>query len=58
MLSVIETAFVKVLTPANDCASVETKPVDPVPAIGILNVCVDPKDDTLGKSPELPIEKN
>ena len=38
VLSVMETAFVKVLIPANDCASVETKPVDAIPANGIFNV--------------------
>jgi hypothetical protein len=51
-------SFVKVLTPAKDCANVETRPVAPVPAIGILNVWVDPEEDMLGKLPELPIEKN
>ena len=52
MLSVIETAFVKVLTPANDCASVETKPVDPVPANGMFKVCVLPDEENSGTVPE------
>jgi hypothetical protein len=38
VLSVIETAFVKVFIPANDCDCVETNPVDPVPANGMFNV--------------------
>jgi hypothetical protein len=38
VLSVIETALVKVLIPAKLCACVETKPVDPVPAKGMFSV--------------------
>ena len=52
------TSPVKVLVPAKDCAKVETKPVAPVPAIGILNVCVDPEEDILNPLPEIPVEKN
>ena len=45
-------SLVKVLIPANDWSSVETRPVAPVPAIGKLNVWVEPEEDMLGKSPE------
>ena len=50
-------SFVKVLIPANDWFKVETKPVDPIPAIGILNVWVEPDDDILNTLPEVPTEK-
>ena len=52
VLSVIETALVKVLIPAKLCDCVETKPVDPVPANGIFNVCVDPDEENAGTVPE------
>ena len=52
VLSVIETALVKVLIPAKLCACVETKPVDPVPAKGIFNVCVNPEEENAGTFPE------
>ena len=45
-------ADVKVFCPANVWFDVETKPVAPDPAIGILNVCVSPKEEIFGKSPE------
>jgi hypothetical protein len=54
----IITSLVKVLTPANDCAKVDTKPVAPVPAIGILKVCVLPEEAILNPVPEVPVEKN
>ena len=51
-------ADVNVLEPANVCELVETKPVDPLPAIGILNVCDEPTEDILKKSPEVPVSNN
>ena len=51
-------SFVNVLIPANDCANVETKPVAPVPAIGILKVCVLPEEDILNPVPVVPVVKN
>ena len=42
VLEEITVSFVNVLIPAKDCAEVVTKPVEPVPAIGILNVCEAP----------------
>ena len=50
-------SFVNVLIPANDCANVETKPVAPVLAIGMLNVWVEPTDDMLNAVPEVPVDK-
>ena len=47
----------KVLAPVNVCAKVETKPVAPTPAIGILNVCVEPEEDILNPLPEVPVAK-
>ena len=44
-------SFVNVLIPPNDCESVETKPVDAIPAIGILKVCVLPKELMLNEEP-------
>ena len=38
--------------PANDCACVETKPVEPVPASGIFKVCVLPEEEKSGTVPE------
>ena len=55
--SAFETAFVKVFIPAQDCAWVETKPVDPVPAIGMFNVWVDPEDEKAGTVPLYPKDK-
>jgi hypothetical protein len=52
VLSVIETAFVKVLIPAKLCACVDTNPVAPVAAIGIFSVCVEPEDEKAGTVPE------
>ena len=37
-VDVIKTSFVNDFTPANDCVNVETKPVAPVEAIGMLKV--------------------
>ena len=51
-------SFVNVFTPANDCANVDTRPVAPVPAIGILNVWVEPADSILKPVPEDPTTKN
>ena len=53
----IITSLVNVFAPAKDCVDVETKPVAPVPAIGILNVCVDPEEDTLNNEPVVPTAK-
>ena len=53
----IITSLVKVFMPAKDCARVDTRPVAPVPAIGILNVCVAPEEEILNPNPELPAEK-
>jgi hypothetical protein len=36
---------------------VETKPVEPVLAIGILNVWVEPEEDILNPDPEVPVAK-
>ena len=47
----------KVFSPANVCAKVETNPVDPEPAIGILKVCVEPLEDILKPVPLVPIAK-
>ena len=52
------TSLANVLIPAKDCAKVETKPVAPVPAIGILKVCVLPEEAILNPVPEVPVEKN
>ena len=54
----ITISFVNVLIPAKDCANVETKPVAPVPAIGILKVCVLPEEDILNPVPVIPVVKN
>ena len=35
----------------------ETKPVEPVLAIGILNVWVEPEEDILNSDPEVPVAK-
>ena len=45
------------MAPVNVCARVETKPVAPTPAIGILNVCVEPEEDILNPLPEVPVAK-
>ena len=45
----------KVLAPVNVCARVVTNPVAPVPAMGILNVCEEPTELMLKKSPEVPV---
>ena len=50
----IITSLVKVLMPAKDWARVDTKPVAPTPAIGMLNVWVDPEEDILNPVPEVP----
>ena len=57
VLEEITVSFVKVFIPAKDWASVETRPVAPVPAIGILKVCVDPEEDILNPDPEVPVAK-
>ena len=51
-------ALVKVLIPAKLCACVETRPVDPVPANGMLSVCVDPEEENAGTVPEYPNAKS
>lgn len=47
----------KVFSPANVCAKVETNPVAPEPAIGILKVCVEPEEEMLNPEPLVPVTK-
>ena len=47
----------KVLLPAIVCAIPVIKPVAPTPAIGILNVCVAPKEEILKSVPAVPTAK-
>ena len=46
---------VNVFCPAMVCAKVVIKPVEPEPAIGMLNVCEDPTELMLKKAPEVPV---
>ena len=47
-----------VLEPANVWDWVETRPVAPEPAIGILNVWVEPDETILNNVPEVPTAKS
>ena len=48
-------APLKVLAPANVCVPVVTVPEEPVPAAGILNVCVEPAETILNSVPDVPV---
>ena len=50
-------APLKVLAPANVCVPVVTVPEAPVPAAGILNVCVEIEETILNSVPEVPVAK-
>ena len=48
-------APLNVLAPANVWVPVVTVPEAPVPAAGILNVCVEPEDTILNSVPDVPV---
>ena len=50
-------APLNVFAPANVCVPVVTVPDEPVPAAGILNVCVEPDETILNSVPDVPVAK-